>query len=243
MKTSVLLSDEIEKLNELQPELVVNANQIIGCFHLNASLTKPCSNTKIVCYSANTEVKNDNFFIKDHFQIQVYLSETLYPARSYETKNKILSWKKCIPEEYWHVNLDNSLCLGKENDIKAMQNKYSFAVFFHLLFSEYFYYMSYVKMHLKEPWKTYRHGLFLVLESCYKGGNIQEITAHYSEEIWELAKRINKFKLESQDECPFHANLKHKSKIKNCKIHRKLVRGYNKFWAWHKMCLRERLNS
>jgi hypothetical protein len=226
-----ITSNDLKELYQLQPNLVVNNNQILGCFNLCASITKPNnpSKTKVVCYTNNLVIKNDKNLIQDSFYINIALDEMLYPTKVCETDNKILSWKNEIPEEYWHINPDNSLCLGERGDIEELQKNYSFAQFIHIILSEYFYHMSYVKKYKKEPWKGYRHGLFLALEFCYTAKNIENISEYHKSQILKLWKKIEKLKLKPNDKCPFHEKSQYKPVVKNCKRHYKHIKGYNNF--------------
>ena len=237
-----LSKTDIVELKELQPELIVIGNKISGCFYLSATLEKKSKNRgkKIDHYSWNYK-SNNSKHIHDYFYIDITLDGSLYPIQTFETSGKLLSWKNEIPEEYWHVNPNDSLCLGEKQDILEMQKQYSFANFINILLMQYFYHMSYINKHKKEPWVGYRHGLFRMLEIAYSDKNIEEnlklfnkIYEHYKEELDELLVKTHKIKIEKNDQCPFCKNVT--SSVKDCKKHRKQIKGYNNLvlFASHK---------
>lgn len=225
-----LSKTNVKELKTLQPELAVIGNKISGCFYLSASLENKSKNRgcKLNYYSWNSKSNNDKH-ICDHFYIDIILNENLYPDRVFSTGISFNENK--IPEEYWHVNPDNSLCLGEQLDILEMQKQYSFAQFINILLMQYFYYMAYVKKYLREPWKTYRHGLFAMLEIAYSSkniGNDLKLLNKYMEcckkEWGKLLNKTKKEKINNRDNCPF---CKNKKLAKNCKTHRKQIKGYN----------------
>jgi hypothetical protein len=67
-------------------------------------------------------------------------------------KNMFFCWfsslliLKSTSPEYWHVNPDNTLCLGVKEQILKIQSSKTPAHFINTLLSRYFYYMSYVKL-------------------------------------------------------------------------------------------------
>ncbi len=225
---------DIVELKELQPELVVIGNKISGCFYLSATLVKKSKNRgkKLSHYAWNYEDKGaDNKYIHDYFYIEIVLNDDLYPIQAFETSGKILSWKEKIPEEYWHINSDDSLCLGEKPDILERQKQYSFAQFINILLMQYFYYMYYVKKYSREPWIAYRHGLFAMLETAYNSKNIKENLEFlnkiykYCKDEWDgLLVKTHTRKIEKNDPCPF---CKCNKLAKNCTTHKKQIKGYN----------------
>lgn len=233
-----ITEQDIDDLKILQPELTITGSTISGCFYVSASLEKKSRGrgVKVAFYPWNFQETNNIKQINDHFYIDVTLDENLYPNRVFETSGKLLSWKGDILSEYWHVNSDNSLCLGVEEDIKEkQQNSDSFASFINEILTEYFYYICHVKKFGTEPWKAYRHGLFAALEKASEGIDknfeiIFDILASY-DEIWGAKKEwiilLNKTKaskIKYKSNCPFC----HKSRlVKDCKSHKEQIKGYN----------------
>ncbi|SMN02564.1 hypothetical protein SPONN_1309 [uncultured Candidatus Thioglobus sp.] len=226
-----LSKTDILELKKIQPELVLIENKISGCFYLSASIENKSKNRgkRINCHSWNYESSN-NKHIHDYFDVNITLNEDSYPIQVFS--KKILSWKDKIPEEYWHVNPDNSLCLGEIPDILEEQKKYSFEKFINMLLMQYFYYMHYTKGHLKEPWKAYTHSLFYILEVAANSKDVRndlillnKYIDAYKEEWNNLLNKTQKQKIKNKHNCPF---CHHKKLAKNCNEHKKQIKGYNK---------------
>lgn len=236
----MITKENIDKLKELQPKLTVINNKISGCFYVSASLKKKSKNKKdrIIYFPWNYENKKDSNFISERFYIDITLNEELYPSEVFETNSKLSSWEGKIPDEYWHVNSNGSLCLGEEPDILKMKTESnSFAQFIHQLITQYFYYMCYVKKYYgKEPWKAYRHGLFLALEmaatdcSEFNIKNIIKKNITFDINNWKkLLKKTNHGKIRNKENCPFCRVAPRK--VLNCEKHRKQIQGYNILYA------------
>ena len=223
----ILSKTNVKELKEFQPELVIIENKISGYFYLSASLEKKSKNRgkKVNCYLWNDKVDSINY-IFDDFDVNITIDEFLYPVTVYS--EKILSWKDKIPEEYWHVNPNKSLCLGERADIVEMQAKYPFANFINILLMQYFYYMCYIKKRGIEPWQAYRHGLFRVLETAYNSNKIGEslklLKYCNKKEIEALLNKTHKRKIEKNNTCPF---CKNKILAGSCNKHKKQIKGYN----------------
>lgn len=227
-----LLKTDISELKKLQPELTIIDNKISGCFYLSALLIKGSKNKSNILkyYPWNCE-SSDAKYIGDNFDIDITMTEDLYPITT--MSKKILSWKNNIPKEYWHVNTDDSLCLGRKRDILEMQKKYSFADFINKSLMQYFYCMCYVKKHKKEPWEADKHGLSAVLENVYNSKNIRDLDTRYKgiwqckEEWYSLLNKTKKLKIRNRDDCPFCPV---KKLSRNCTEHKKQIKGYNKLF-------------
>lgn len=232
-----LTKNDIEKLKKLQPELNIIDNHLSGCFYLSASLKNKSKNRgkKLNIYPWNCDKINDTNYFYDYFYITVILNEHLYPSKTVELKRKVLSWKQDIQSEYWHVNPDDSFCLGSQEDILKMQNKDDFANFINTLLNHYFYYMSYTKLKKMEPWIGHRHGVFAALElACIAPINLELIKPHisYEKNEWNnLLKKTNKIKIENKDDCPFCLM---KKSARNCTRHKKQIKGYNNLISYFK---------
>lgn len=230
---------DIDKLKLLQPELTIIGSTISGCFYVSASLEKKSRGrgVKVAFHPWNFKETDNIKQINDHFYIDVRLDENLYPNRVFETSEKLFLWKGCILSEYWHVNSDNSLCLGVEADIKQkQQNSESFANFINEILTEYFYYICYVKEFGHEPWEAYRHGLFAALEKANEGVDenckcIVDILTS-DDEIWGakkewgvLVNKTKRSKIKYKSNCPFCQKI---MLVRNCNFHKKQIKGYNK---------------
>lgn len=237
----IFSNSDIDELKKLQPKLNVVGNKIFGCFHLSASLNKG-KNKKITIlprYYKNTQKAN---YLSDCFYLDITFhkdkNHSDYPVVVYETSDKLLSWEKNIPPEYWHVNPDNTLCLGAKEQVLKMQSLKTPAHFINTLLTHYFYYMSYVKLNGFEPWKGHRHGLFFILEVASK---YKEIDSNLLDKLnqlidtdidnWnKLLNRTEKNKLKGSAICPFCYS---KNKlVKNCKPHKKQIQGYNNLFDY-----------
>lgn len=228
-----LSKTDIYELKALQPRLAIVGNQISGFFYLSASLENKSKNRgkKVNCHPWNCESKNSKH-ISDCFDIDIILDKKLYPERAFS--GKILSWKEKIPEEYYHVNGDNSLCLGEAPDIKTLQKQYSFAKFINMLLMQYFYYMHHTKTYQKEPYEAYRHGLFAALNLAYEDvkSNDKLISKHLNygkPEFEKILKKTGEVEIKKTHNCPFCT---HKILVKNCNRHRKQIKGYNKLMPY-----------
>lgn len=234
-----ITNQNIDELKLLQPELTIIGNTISGCFYLSASLESKTKGRgkKVACYPWNAQGANNPRHINDHFYIDVVLDENLYPSRVIETSEKLLSWKGDILSEYWHVNSDNTLCMGIESDIKQKQkNSKSFANFINELLTEYFYYICYVKQFGNEPWEAYRHGLFYALEKASEDINenaslILKILKSDAA-VWgggkewiSLLKKTKALEIKHNSNCPFCQKY---TLVRNCNFHKKQIKGYNK---------------
>lgn len=218
--------EDISLLKKLQPELKIIGNQLSGCFYLSASLKK--KEKKLDIYQWNSDQVESKNYIHDYFYITITLDDGLYPLKLNELDKKVLLWEKEIQEEYWHINPDDSLCLGSKEDILKMKSQYNFASFINILLTHYFYYMSYVRLNQREPWIGHRHGMFAALEiASISVDNLELIKFHLAYKIteWhELLRKTHKYKIENRDDCPFCLT---KKMVKNCKLHKKQIKGYN----------------
>jgi hypothetical protein len=222
---------DIDELKKLQPKLNTVGNRISGCFYLSASLSKGGNRKITICKDAQkANYLSDCFYLDIIFHKDK--SHQNYPVSVYETSSKLLSWKENIPPEYWHVNPDNTLCLGVKEQILKIQSSKTPAHFINTLLSHYFYYMSYVKLKGSEPWKGHYHGLFCILEiASHKEINdklLRELKLLIDPDIENWNKLLNKTeenKLKSSAICPFCYGKK--KLVKNCKPHKKQIQGYN----------------
>jgi hypothetical protein len=234
-----ITNHDIDELKLLQPELTVTGNTISGCFYLSASLKSKSKGRgkKVASHQWNVQGTNNPKHINDRFYIDITLDENLYPNTVIDLSGKLLSWKDSILPELWHINSDNTLCLGIESDIKKKyQNSTSFANFINEVLTEYFYYMCYVKQFGNEPWEAYRHGLFAALEKASEGidkNGSAFITNILTTDggIWGAKKEWGKLlektkvsKLKHNSNCPF---CQKPTLVKGCKFHKKQIKGYN----------------
>lgn len=234
-----ITNHDIDELKLLQPELTVTGNKISGCFYLSASLKSKSRGRgkKLASHQWNVQGTNNPKHINDHFYIDITLDKHLYPKTVIELSGKLLSWKDSILPEFWHINSDNTLCLGIEGDIKQkQQNSTSFAKFINEVLTEYFYYMCYVKLFSNEPWEAYRHGLFAALEEAAEGideNNCVFIASILTNGgIWgakkewgELLNKTKASKLKHNSNCPF---CQKPTLVIDCNFHKKQIKGYNK---------------
>lgn len=229
----------LDELKLLQPELNVIGNVISGCFYVNACLENKTKGRgkKIALYSWNTATTRNKKHIKNFFYVDIILDESMYPQQTFETSEKLLAWKNLIPSEFWHINSDNTLCLGIKSDIEQkLQNANSFATFINQLLTEYFYYMCYVKDFHSEPWEAYRHGLFSALELANESieRNAESICMILTSDngIWgakdewtALLKKTKTSAVKYKHDCHF---CKVPTLVRDCKAHKKQTKGYNK---------------
>ncbi len=237
----IFSNSDIDELKKLQPKLDVVGHKIFGCFYLSASLNKG-KNKKITTRPHYYENTKKEIYLYDDFYLDITFykdkNHQNYPVAVYETSGKLLSWEKNIPPEYWHVNPDNTLCLGAKEQILKMQSSKTTARFINTLLTHYFYYMSYIKLNGFEPWKGHRHGLFFVLEiaSKYKkidSNLLDKLNQLIDTDIDNWNKLLNgteKNKLKGSAICPFCYS---KNKlVKNCKTHKKQIQGYNNLFDY-----------
>lgn len=237
----IFSNSDISELKKLQPRFNVVSNKIFGCFSLSASLNKG-RNKKITIYPSYYENTKKEIYLYDDFYLDITFykdkNHQNYPVAVYETSNKILSWEKNMPPEYWHVNPNKTLCLGAKEQILKMQSSKTMARFINTLLTHYFYYMSYVKLKGFEPWKSHRHGLFLVLEVASKDKKFDNNLLDELNQLidtdrdnWnKLLNRTGRNKLKGSAICPFCYS---KNKlVKNCKPHKKQIQGYNNLFDY-----------
>ena len=218
---------EIEKLRNLQPLLHIYPNQIKGFFRLSAGF-----NQKTRSFQYGNIQKESLCYLEDEFQIQINIRESGYPLHTFNTDGKINKWKGKIPDAYWHVNHDGSLCLGVNNDISTFFNALNYADFIHHLLTSYFYYMKYITVKKKEPWEGYRHDKFSWLESKKNILEYFEIIQklHPSQQV-EVVQCIllpvNKLnEIKNQDKCPFC--IMQNKKSHKCREHKARIANYNR---------------
>lgn len=231
--------DDFNELKILQPELNIIENVISGCFYVNACLENKSKGRgkKIALYSWNAPKTKNPKHINDCFYVDITLDENMYPHRIIETSGKLSSWEEHILPEFWHINSDDTLCLGIKSDIEQKQlNCNSYAIFINQLLTEYFYYMCYVKDFGNEPWEAYRHGLFAALEKANEDieRNWEEIEKILitnnkiwgAEDEWKaLLNKTEALEVKYNHNCPF---CQMPTLVKKCKTHKKQTKGYNK---------------
>lgn len=227
-----LSAQDITELGRLQPELSVAGNRILGQFYLSASLKNKSKNrkTKLNIYPWHRDDKSSKNHLTDVFDVDIMFGDDLHIYSVFS--EKILKWKAEIPAEYWHINSDNSLCLGKAAEIEMMQQQHSFSSFINTILSGYFYHMLFVKIYGKEPWKAHRHGLFAALElSCNDAENdLFSITLPLYFDRFEWQRLLSKTQgkkidINGKTQCPFCR--KNPLSTRRCYPHKKQIKGYN----------------
>lgn len=231
-----MLSSDVEKLRNIQPELVAVGDKISGCFYLSASISNKSKGrgAVVVTHPWNFDPENDPKHIREHFYVDIQLDEDCFPT-VYEISGKILNWKSKIPVEYWHVNADDSLCLGSKREISHEKDTAeSFADFLNKVLTHYFFYMAYVEKFGNEPWEAHRHSLLAALELSSDGvlENIDWVTRFMNIDEWKaLLEKTKGVELKLKDQCPFCVRT---SEVRYCRSHRKLVKGYNNLVLYFK---------
>lgn len=220
----MISNEEIKKLKELQPLLKVYDTKIRGIFILSTSF-----NLKSKRFQSSTSNKSSSTFFENKFKIEMDINKYGYPIKTFSTDNKINGWKNNIQPKYWHVNPDNSLCLGIDEDIKKLFQKLPYAEFINHLLICYFYYMSYINNKYKEPWTAYRHDKFHWLDNS-ELSNINLLSIIYFAKS--ALQNINGLmKIQNKDICPF-CNMQGIDKINTkksykCKEHKIRITNHN----------------
>lgn len=219
--------EEVIKLKEHQPLLRVYDTKISGIFVLSASF-----NVKSKKFQALMPNKSSSTDFENTFKIEIHINKDGYPIKTFNTDNKISGWKNNIEDKYWHVNPDNSLCLGVEKDIQELFIKLPYAEFINHLLAGYFYYMSYMNYNHKEPWVAYRHDIYYWLDEPNMW--TENLLKNYLFDIWIILQNINGLiKIQNKDNCPFcNIEINNKTNTKKsykCKEHKIRIKNYNFF--------------
>lgn len=211
-------NEEIKKLKELQPLLKVYDTQIMGIFILSASF-----NLKSKRFEPLISNKSSSIFLENNFKIEIDIDKSGYPIKTFNTDNKINGWKNNIQPKYWHVNSDNSLCLGINRDIKKLFQELPYAEFINHLLMCYFYYMSYINNKHKEPWTAYRHDEFYWLDNL-ELLNIYLLPIGIVKSVLQDINGL--IKIRNKDICPFCSKTDTKKSHK-CKEHKARIKNHN----------------
>ena len=234
---------ELDRLREAQPRLHCINNTISGIFHVCATIDKPSQKDKptIKYYTAGESPENDQYLVDEKFCIKAEweYSNDFVVLTVCETDGKLISWKKHIPPEYWHVNLDGSFCLGTTDDLNQLQQQYHFSSYFYDVVSQFLYQITFVKKFGFEPWKSDRHGIFKAFELALEGKNNKNklYSSLASDETnWrKLLFVVPGGRIKGGYRCPFCLLIPklNNKQSKNCRFHKPQIEGFNRLKTFY----------